>query len=483
MGLRHGCLRLGVLAAALLGVGATSCVSASSAAASAVINTINVAYPVGVSSDGTHVWVTNLGENTVSEIEASTGEVINTINVGKLPLGVSSDGTHVWVTNHTDNTVSEIKVASGEVIRTINVGRDPFGVSSDGTHVWIANSAADTVSEIEASSGEVINTIKAGFEPLGVSSDGTDVWVTNGGDNTVSEIEASSGEVIRTIGVGNEPSGVSSDGTHVWVANAGEDTLSEIEASSGKVVGTINVGSYPEGVSSDGTDVWVTNTGENTVSEILISTSPPTAEIESPGTGGTYKQGEAVHMRFSCSEGEGGPGLESCTDENGVPSSEEGTLETETLGPHTYTVTARSEDGMTGSATIEYTVDAPAAACTRVVGHGRYGPKGSQPVNRVRNDVSTNLAEPQELHVEIKGQKGTFALGKLTSASCTAVDGGLQFSGQGDAHQNGHRGYEVRFSFTQKNGETDFTATLEKNGAIVYSVKDEPLTHAKETFG
>ena len=51
------------------------------------------------------------------------------------PEGVSSDGTHVWVTNATRDTVSEIEASSGTVIRTIHVGEDPEGVSSDGTHV------------------------------------------------------------------------------------------------------------------------------------------------------------------------------------------------------------------------------------------------------------------------------------------------------------------------------------------------------------
>ena len=61
-----------------------------------------------MSSDGTHVWVANFGENTVSEIEASSGTVIHTIPVGRNPMVVSSDGTHVWVGNFDEKTVSEI---------------------------------------------------------------------------------------------------------------------------------------------------------------------------------------------------------------------------------------------------------------------------------------------------------------------------------------------------------------------------------------
>ena len=45
----------------------------------------SAATPMGVSSDGTHVWVTNHGGGTVSEIDASTGTVVKTITVGSSP--------------------------------------------------------------------------------------------------------------------------------------------------------------------------------------------------------------------------------------------------------------------------------------------------------------------------------------------------------------------------------------------------------------
>ncbi len=91
--------------------------------------------------------------------------------------------------------------------------------------------------------------------------------------------------------------------------------------------------------------------------------APPTAQVKSPAAGGEYLQGQIVGTTFSCAEGAGGPGIESCSDQNGATAGE-GTLDTSALGAHTYTVTAVSKDGKQGTATVEYTVVPPSELCT-----------------------------------------------------------------------------------------------------------------------
>ena len=87
----------------------------------------------------------------------------------------------------------------------------------------------------------------------------------------------------------------------------------------------------------------------------LTVAEPPSVSIDVPIDGSTYEMGDSASASFSCSEGLGGPGIATC--QGPVPAG--GFIDTSTVGVRSFTVTATSVDGLTGQATVAYTVEEP----------------------------------------------------------------------------------------------------------------------------
>jgi len=206
-----------------------------------------------------HVWVTNLGGNSVSQLVDGDPNDIRVWGLGcddgfERPWGLASDGQgRVWVTNFAANSVSVIDpTTAGDLcpLASYPLSNDPLsapqGVAVDQQgNVWVARTAGAGVTLLKASEGftppHTFDADRTAVGPWGVAIDGNDnVWVANFGSKRLSHFcglntaacppGLSTGEpispditgyafdgLVRNTGVAIDQAG------NVWVANNFDD--------------------------------------------------------------------------------------------------------------------------------------------------------------------------------------------------------------------------------------------------------------------
>ena len=217
--------------------------------------------------------------------------VINTFNqsiVAEIPvtgeqtgIGITPDGTRLYVTGAFRNTVSVIDTATNTVVKTIAVGPVPsYGIAftPDGRRAYVTvlggTPTPGTVSVLDtdptsATYNTVIATVTTAFFPYGAvaSLDGSVVYVVNG-SGSLSIIETATNTVIRNIALGRGTDAphiaLSPDGNTVYVTASSRDQVLAYTVGAptrDTVVDTIKVPDSPFNLAVNPIDksVWVTS--------------------------------------------------------------------------------------------------------------------------------------------------------------------------------------------------------------------------------
>jgi hypothetical protein len=138
--------------------------------------------PAGIFYDGAHIWVTDKA-GKLFKLDGS-GNIIQTVTVGAGGGYPVFDGANIWVPNVNDNSITVVQASSGNVVATINADatnllNGPLTASFDGERILVTNNGGSSVTLFKAADLSFIANIATGASsiPYGACSDGINFWI------------------------------------------------------------------------------------------------------------------------------------------------------------------------------------------------------------------------------------------------------------------------------------------------------------------
>ena len=194
--------------------------------------------PMGITTDGTNLYVSDTYNHLIRKIVISTGVVTTLAGTGssgsadnstgtlasfKDPMGITTDGTNLYVADFSDHVIRKIVISTG-VVTTV-AGKLWGGAGDPGS----ANGTGTSASF---------------YNPRGITTDGTNLYVADKGNHLIRKIVISTGVVTTLAGTG----------------------------SMGSANGTVTSASFynPMGITRDGTNLYVSDTYNHLIRKIVL---------------------------------------------------------------------------------------------------------------------------------------------------------------------------------------------------------------------
>lgn len=285
--------------------------------------------PFGITTDGTYLFVTDVGNYKIRKVDVSTGIVTTLAGAGSPgssdgygstarfngPSGITTDGTDLFVADYFNHTIRKIVIATGAVSTLAGIAGSPgsldgtgssamfyfpYGITTDGINLFVTELSNHIIRKVVIATGVV--TILAGTAgsigtldgtgstarfngPRGITTDGTNLFVADSGNNTIRKVVISTGEVTTLAGsagtsgfsdgIGSAasfyfPYGITTDGTYLFITDYHNDAIRKVVISTGDVT-TILSAVRGSGITTDGRNLFVAD-GNATVCKVIVAT-------------------------------------------------------------------------------------------------------------------------------------------------------------------------------------------------------------------
>jgi hypothetical protein len=185
----------------------------------------------GITTDGTNLYVAEYGSNKIRKIVidngtvttlAGTGTSVSTDGTGTAasfarPMGITTDGTNLYVVEYTGHKVRKIVISTGVVTTlagssngfadhdngTLAKFYNPRGITTDGTNLYVGDTSNRRIRQIVIDNGTVTTLAGSGSSsstngkgtaasfssPEGITNDGNNLYVVDRTRSLIRKIE------------------------------------------------------------------------------------------------------------------------------------------------------------------------------------------------------------------------------------------------------------------------------------------------------
>lgn len=191
----------------------------------------------------------------VNVAEGAVRRAIPTQHAGSHMLGVTGDGARIYTGDIGSNTVSELNARTGEYVRSFDVPTQPeaINVTPDGAEVWVGSNATGKVSVVDPAKGTVTTAAEGFGWPYRIlfSPDRRSVLLPDLRREELRIVERPGyKELKRLTFSGGGPQGITitPDGRYVFQSLSRQGKVAIIHLGKQAVVGEIAAGETPDGV-------------------------------------------------------------------------------------------------------------------------------------------------------------------------------------------------------------------------------------------
>ena len=254
-------------------------------------------FPNWLLATSDRVFVVNGQSDSVSILDRSTYDVLDTISVGDDPRCiVSSRGEqNGYVTNNGSRSISVINLQTVTTTNTLLLNAHPEAAiaSPDGAYVYVVANTPGKVASIDSNTRQISDWFHIGRQPqaIALSPNGQYLYVVDFSGHNLYTVDAITAQIVDVLALPGLPHriAVNPDGSKAYVANYSLNQLYVVNLANHRVVEIINVQSSQWGmdISQDGGYLFVSlygskeaaviDTTSNTVVRRFVTNGNPTA--------------------------------------------------------------------------------------------------------------------------------------------------------------------------------------------------------------